>query len=170
MKYKFNYEFENLRKALELVAEEFADRYQNKLIGADKLATEKLATNISYTIHIDDKTYDIVLNLKEYWKYVEYGRRKGAKRPPIKAIRDWIEVKGILPRATDKLSLEQAKRALPYAIANSISKNGIKPTYFVRDTKAEVMNDFKTFIGDALKQDVKYAIEKRLKSIKNIRL
>jgi hypothetical protein len=50
---------------------------------------------------------------------MEYGRRAGAKPPPIDAIRPWVE---------DKLG----DGSLAFVVARSIGRKGIKPHYFLR--------------------------------------
>ena len=53
-----------------------------------------------------------------YATFVEYGRRRGAKMPPDKPIREWVIRKGIPERLT-------------WVIRKAIADNGIKPKPFV---------------------------------------
>ena len=59
----------------------------------------------------------IVIYADDYFRFIEVGR-KGGNRPPIGAIKQWIEDKHISP--TGKIS----KDSLAFAIANAIAKNG----------------------------------------------
>lgn len=82
---------------------------------------------------------------RQYADVVEYGRRKGAKMPPIKPIMDWIKQKPL--RLKDKngkfISMQpfinsKGKTTDPVlgaaiAIAKSISKNGIPAVKYYTD-------------------------------------
>jgi hypothetical protein len=50
------------------------------------------------------------------------------KRPPISALDKWIVRKGIAPRNKEGKFI--SRTSLKYAIANSIYRNGIKPSLF----------------------------------------
>jgi hypothetical protein len=69
-----------------------------------------LVKSIDYAVRQD---MSIEFEFNEYGEYVDKGRRKGAKMPPIKPIEKWIKRKGLDLNA--------------FAVAKSISKKGIKP-------------------------------------------
>ena len=62
----------------------------------------------------------IELLLNNYVKYIESGRKKGSKFPPIEAIRDW---------AKNKLGKED--NLTIYKIRSAIVRDGIKPRPFM---------------------------------------
>ena len=63
---------------------------------------------------------------KEYASAVENGTYPGGQ-PSLRAIKDWIKVKGITP-----ISPDIRKRDLPFLIRRSIAKNGTPPRPFMR--------------------------------------
>lgn len=62
--------------------------------------------------HDGDLVFDLMLN--NYLKYIESGRRKGAKMPPVKPIEEWAKKHGI---PTDNSTI--------WAIRKAISRDGI---------------------------------------------
>jgi hypothetical protein len=62
--------------------------------------------------HDGDLVFDFMLN--NYLKYIESGRKKGAKMPPVKPIEDWARKHGI---PTDNSTI--------WAIRKAISRDGI---------------------------------------------
>lgn len=66
--------------------------------------------------HIDIKDNIFEINFPYYIEYVNSGRRKGAKMPPVNAIVSWCRSKGL---PTDNATV--------YKIRQGIAKNGIKP-------------------------------------------
>jgi hypothetical protein len=65
-----------------------------------------------------------VLWANDYFKYLNDGRRVGAKKIPVYALIKWIKKKNIQPRK--KMTYNQ----LAYVISNSIYKVGIQPRKF----------------------------------------
>lgn len=65
-----------------------------------------------------DLVFDIILN--DYLKFIESGRRKGAKMPPVEPIIEWAKKHGI---PTDNGTI--------YLIRRAISRDGIAPRPFM---------------------------------------
>ena len=65
-----------------------------------------------------DLVFDILLN--DYLTFIESGRRKGAKFPPVEPIVRWARKRGI---PTDNSTI--------YLIRRAISRDGIKPRPFM---------------------------------------
>lgn len=81
----------------------------NTLVGSNLYKTLKtIARNDG------DLVFDIMMN--DYLQYVENGRRKGAKWPPIDPIVQWMKRKGIQPTNSNI-----------FLIRRSIAEQGIKP-------------------------------------------
>lgn len=73
------------------------------------------------------KTGVLVGNKAPYAGVVEYGRRKGSKRPPREPIARWAQRKFGIP-------YPEAKRAA-FAIARAISRNGIQGRFVLTSDK-----------------------------------
>lgn len=79
---------------------------------------------------IDDQ---VVVEMPGYGEFIDSGRKRNGRMPPIKDIIDYIRSKNIT--STD-LNEEQ----LAYAIANSIKRDGIKPKPFIEKLTEETFN------------------------------
>lgn len=124
-----------MERAFERVLKEIAREYGKRLLAHrpfPKKATGRLAGSIGTGVDTTDKEMTGYLMLEDYWKYVEYGRRKGARQPPVSAIRKWIEDRRIKPWNG------QTRDSLAFAIAKSIKKNGIPPTGYLSQAVRDV--------------------------------
>ena len=87
---------------------------------------------------------------KDYWYYIENGRKKG-KQPPTKVLGekwqaknginpskilyqmtiDYNQKKGFTKRIVKKLPFQKAAKQFAFIVARAIGKNGIKPKPFI---------------------------------------
>lgn len=153
-----NNAFPNLTRVLNEYAQGLVDNYKSAL-GAESInASGELANSVKYII--DDKTrgrIEVNLELLEYWKYVEYGRKAG-KMPPIKAIEKWIEVKPILPRPMSNGQLPTQKQ-LAYLIARKIGLEGTKGRGILQDRIDNANMVFWDDIENAVMEDLGIQLE-----------
>jgi hypothetical protein len=70
--------------------------------------------------------------MPDYAIYVDKGRR-GGKRPPIKAILNWMKQAGINTKGVRQIDIA-------YAISNSIGQKGIKPRPFIDTFQKSITN------------------------------
>ena len=149
-----SYKFSRTEALLNSFAQTIVNRYKDKI---SEYASGKLYKTIDYTITSKSDSYLVTINLEEYWKYISYGRRPGAKMPPVEAIENWIKVRKILPRP---VTLKSGKQRVPtiqqlaYVIARSISRRGIAPRPFMRETIAETVETFQDKLSAAIRDDV----------------
>lgn len=111
---------------LNSIALQYAQALKQQLIQDKKIATGQLVDSIKCEAKIEEKYYSIILNAKDYFQYVNNGRKAG-KFPPLEAIRRWISVKPILPRPLSNGKLPTEKQ-LSYLIGRKIAKRGIPAT------------------------------------------
>jgi hypothetical protein len=138
-------------KKLQEAGKAIYDDYVKKL--ADR--SYSIANQIKFEVKINGDRYQVILELPEYWKNVEYGRGFGddgkqpltvKKMPPKSVILEWIDKKNI---GISKISDE----SLAYLIARSISKNGIKPKFYLENS-IKKYDYFIKEITEALKTDI----------------
>jgi len=98
------------------------------LLRNKKIATGKLYNSITYNVSSDG---DISFSYAEEGKYVESGRRKGARFPPPAPILKWIKIKGIKGRDT-KTGRFIKDKALVFLFQRAISRDGIKAVPFMQ--------------------------------------
>ena len=150
-------EFTNVIQFLNDFGKELADKNKRNLVNDDAVASGKLLNSIRYIFNKNNTSFEISMEMAEYWKYVENGRKSG-KFPPISAIKEWVNVKRVIPRPYNgKLPTENQ---LAFLIARSISKNGIRPKPFFNDTLDDAMNDFENGLEDAFTKDVENEMDK----------
>lgn len=148
-----NNEFPNLTRVLNEYAQGLVENYKAAL-GAESInASGELANSVKYII--DDKVkgrFEVKLELLEYWKYVEYGRKAG-KMPPISAIKQWIEVKPIIPRPNKNGKLPTINQ-LAYLISRKIGLEGTKGRGVLGERIEHANRVFWKDIEDAILKDL----------------
>lgn len=146
--------FSRTEALLSEFAQTIVNRYKDKI---SEYSSGKLYKTIDYTITSKSDSYLVIIDLEEYWKYIEKGRRAGAKMPPLSAIENWIKVRKIIPRP---VALKSGKQRVPtiqqlaYVIARSISRNGIAPRPFMSESINQTIEDFKSKLSAAVREDV----------------
>lgn len=114
--------------AADRYAELWADELRAQLRKAGKSASGRLIQSVRAESVVRATGVDIDIIAEDYLTYVDAGRRPGAKRVPIKALQQWIQIRGIQPRAG------MTVKALPWVIQNSIWKKGIVATNVIPHT------------------------------------
>ena len=146
-------EFENLVRVLQEYGNEVQELYKQKLANDDATASGELINSVKYIYEQNGNSYSVSLSLKEYWKYVEYGRKAGGKFPPPQAIRKWIEVKPILPRPLKNGKLPTLNQ-LTFLISRKIAEQGIRPRNILEKTLEEINKEYDNKISEALAIDL----------------
>lgn len=112
------------------------DSYRRKLNEGGSNATGLLGNSLSTTVNAEDGIYEVLLNIQEYWKYLEYGRLPGSF-PNIDAIRKWIQVKPVLPTPSPNGKIPTIEQ-LTFLISRKIAEKGIEPRYYLNNTLDEI--------------------------------
>jgi hypothetical protein len=113
-------------------------RAKSNLRRKKKLATGVLYDSITYTI--DRKTGNFQFEYAAHGEFVEKGRRRGAKMPPIKPIEKWIKSRGLDLNA--------------FAVAKSIQKKGIKPYPFITNEVDKSINELAYLLEEAVAKQI----------------
>lgn len=129
-------ELNNVRAILDEYCSEFQRLYKQKLIDDDKFATGNLINSIETEIAINGTTINVVLNVLDYFQWVENGRKPG-KFPPIAKIKQWIIDKPIIPHENDNGKLP-TENQLAFLIGRKIATEGIEPGNQLKDTVSEL--------------------------------
>lgn len=150
-------DYKNTIRVLNEYLDVFINNYKGKL-ASQGWQSGKLYNSVrKVSVRNSGGDFSLTLSLEDYWKYIENGRRAGAKMPPITAIKNWIERKNIQPKP---MTLKNGKTVVPninslsFLIARSISKNGIKAKPFFKQTIDETYDLFIEKIKEALIQDL----------------
>lgn len=158
------------RKILENYKQIIIDALADSLEKNDRIAKGLLVQSISINIRSFATNMVMEISMADYWKYVDGGRKKGSKMPPIDAMlkhianrginykgiqNNYRNTKGILVKRKKPLAKEKALRTLAYLIGRSISKKGIKPTNFVDEA-------FDNNILDNMSRDLSTALGREI--------
>ena len=125
------------------------------ILRKNKVATGNLYESITFDV-LPDGTVDFYYD--DAGDFVESGRRKGAKFPPMSKMKQWIKVKG-LAQWRNKKGRFISRDAQAFLIARGISKNGIKPFPFFTDPFDEAMKSYEYVLEEALVQEIENDID-----------
>ena len=78
-------DFKHTMKALNDFGNFIITNYKRQL-EAEQMNNGELYRTISYSVSTGTGGWVISVSLADYWKYIENGRRAGAKMPPVSAI------------------------------------------------------------------------------------
>lgn len=145
-------QFKNVISVLNDFGKLLVEEYKDNLILNNVNASDNLYNSVKYMLDVDSKKFEVKLQLADYWKYVENGRKPG-KWPPISAIEKWIEIKPVLPRPMANGQLPTNKQ-LAFLIARKIGLEGIAPRPILDKSIKDVWDVMKEFLEEALAKDV----------------
>lgn len=114
----------------------FAAALKDKLEENGSNATHQLSNSIKDIVKFDGKYLTVSIQLEDYYKYVENGRKAG-KFPPVEKIKEWIKVKPVLPYTRGKRLPNENQ--LSYLIGRKIAREGTRANPFLEPT----IRDFK---------------------------
>ena len=98
----------------------------NHKVGRNTIIGSDIYNNLIVKAKNDgDLVFDILLN--DYLTYIESGRRKGAKMPPVEPIVRWARSRGI---PTDNSTI--------FLIRRAISRDGIRPRPFMATVMEQI--------------------------------
>lgn len=145
----------NLKAVLEDFCKDCVGLVRERLVDDGHDATGQLIHSMSYHIEITDDDITAYLDHEDYLQWIEKGREPG-KRPPIPAIRNWIEAKGITPRPDEKTGRVPTVDSLAFMIANKISERGFKfgSDPIVEEVVRELNVQYESRIDEAILADV----------------
>lgn len=172
----------HLYEVLERFAEYFRNKAQENLMQGNHVAKGGLINSIETEIEINDSHFAVYCNLANYWKYVNDGTGPSHEPdardkyfPPIGVIKEWIQVKGIMPEVRP-VQLKSGKwvermpsvKQLPYAIQRGIYKHGTRATHFFDMAKDDALEYFKESIELAIDEDMSEYIRQNLDELKGL--
>lgn len=151
-------DFKNLIQALLDLANDVEENYKSMLVNSGHYTTEYgLLDSVHTSIEVNDTGYEIVMNLNDYWKWVE-NDTKPHFPPPDKILR-WIQIKPIVPRPNKNGKLPTEEQ-LAFLIGRKISRVGTKGSHDLEKTKDAVIPFYKERIEEALGRDIEAYIKK----------
>jgi hypothetical protein len=116
-------------KTVQQVLNEYTNLFIQLYKEQAPVASGELRNSLSGIIVINGDHYDVIINISEIWKYIEYGR-KPDKYPPVQAMRDYIRNKKIIPQP---FTLPSGRKVIPtndqlaFLFGRKIYRDGIEP-------------------------------------------
>ena len=153
-------EFKHTIQAIDEFGRLIVDNYKAEL-EACGYQDGQLYRTLNYSVSTGTGGWVISVSLENYWKYIEAGRRAGAKMPPLDAIEKWINVKQIIPHS---MTLKSGKTVIPsvkqlsFLIARKISRDGIRPRPFFKQSFESAKREFLHKIEEAIIADIKESL------------
>jgi hypothetical protein len=143
----------HLTQVLEELGREVAEQYKNNLRESGHATRpDHLINSIETRVVVDDKSYKVVMDLNDYWKYLENGTEP--HWPPVDAIRSWIEYKPVLPRPGKDGRLPTPNQ-LAFLIGRKIAREGTTGTHDFEEARDETVARWEQRIREALVEDVR---------------
>ena len=158
-------EFENVKNVLNDFGKYLVEEYKEQLILSDSNASDQLYNSLSYIVSNNGTTFEVKLELMDYWKWLENGRKAG-KMPPINAIKQWVEVKPVIPRPMSNGKLPTVNQ-LAYLIARKIGLEGTIGKHLLQTSVDNVWGVFEEFIAEAFVKDLEKDFELDLGVLRN---
>jgi hypothetical protein len=122
-------------------------RVRGKVV--NRVASGNLLNSLTYKLRIRYNKPTIDFTVKgdagRYADVIEYGRKPGAKMPPVSAIEQWIKLKPLKLRNRQGefiKSTESAIKSAAIAIAKSIGENGIEGINYYQDAINDTWEDY----------------------------
>jgi hypothetical protein len=122
-------------------------RVRGKVV--NRVASGRLLNSLTYKLRIRYNKPTIDFTVKgdagKYADVIEYGRKPGAKMPPVSAIEQWIKLKPLKLRNRQGefiKSTESAIKSAAFAIAKSIGENGIEGINYYQDAINDTWEDY----------------------------
>lgn len=122
-------------------------RVRGKVV--NRVASGTLLNSLTYKLRIRYNKPTIDFTVKgdagRYADVIEYGRKPGAKMPPVSAIEKWIKIKPLKLRNRQGefiKSTESAIKSAAFAIAKSIGENGIEGINYYQDAINDTWEDY----------------------------
>lgn len=150
--------FSNLEAVLLEYGKEVRNLYQLNLVHSDRIASGELLNSCEFELQVNGSSYSVVLEMAEYWKYVENGRNAG-KFPPTNKILEWIMVKPVIPRP-DKNGKLPTPKQLAYLIGRKIANEGYEGSNDLKRASDSIYKKYQSKIVAALSKDLGGYLEK----------
>lgn len=152
------FELKEVIQVLMDLANDVEENYKQHLVQSGRYTTEyALLDSITTRVSVSGTEYSVVMNLNDYWKYVEDDTKPHF--PPPSAIQRWVEIKPVIPKPDDNGRIP-TPRQLAYLIGRKISIFGTKGSHDLERTKDAVLPMYRKRLEAALGHDVSAYIKR----------
>lgn len=162
-----------MKELIDILSRQGSDYVQlirDGLQSSNKMATGNLYNSVVFEVVTSQSIVTLNVNALEYIKWLDLGRRPGAKPPPSSAIETWLEIRGIRSR-TDlntppgKDKLPETNKSLAFVIARAIGRDGIPATGVIQNPFNQTKKENVSAISTALAKGNHNATGKMLEDL-----
>jgi hypothetical protein len=155
----------NITDGLSDIGQYVIEELAKEIIKQDHSNTGKLIDSLDYNVNTANTSIDVYMN--DYGRYVNTGRKRGARKVPIQALVEWIKQRGI--ETNNKKAL-----GIAFAIQKTIEKQGSptvnsrkkgKRTEFVDDTIERISNKVENMVADVFEKEIEIQLDNFVKRI-----
>lgn len=143
----------NLLQTLNEFGEALRDNYREQLDSEDVNASNTLSNTARYQVDVNGERYEVSLDLKKYYYWLEYGRKPG-KLPPLQPFLDWVSMKKSLPRVDNPRRFAEGIRWNLTSIENGGGGKRLEGKHLLEKATEKTLNDFDTRISEAISKDI----------------
>lgn len=147
----------NINSEIERVCSLIAQVYRDTLKSQDAVASGELV-NFKQTCSFDGRWFEVTFLLPDYWKYIENGTKP--HWPPVDAIKKWIQIKPVVPRAYN--GKVPTTEQLAFLIGRKIAEDGTKPRHSLQkalDASESLIEQLEDLIVEQLETKINDDIE-----------
>lgn len=149
-------DFPKTSEVLERYGQEFIELYKLNLANSGRSASGGLVDSLRYNVVLNDTTFAVDISLRDYWKYIEDGTRP--HWPPLSAIRQWIDVKPVIPRPFSNGKLPSPDQ-LAFLISRKIATVGTEGSHDFERANNELFDRMQMSIAEAVTEDLNAQVE-----------
>jgi hypothetical protein len=145
-------------EALDRIGDRLQVKIQERLEAGDHVATGDLVKSIAYNILKEGDSFVLEIGTnKEYLRYIEEGRPKGALMPPFEPIKKWVmkrthKFASFCKPLNPGISKEQAIENMTWGIRVNMKKHGIAPfsvlDFVLKQNEKFIDREIQKAIGD----------------------
>lgn len=150
-------------RVLSEYAKRFEELIKRKIQDEDMIATGNLLASISTEVSLDGVVYKVILNSREYIRYLESGTKP--HYPPQEPIIKWIQARKLPTREYCGGNLPTEKQ-LAFLVQRKIGLEGTQPRPIIATTVKELNEQYMPRLLEALKQDIYNSIPTIMITIK----
>lgn len=152
---------------LDEIGQYIIEELAKEIIKQDHSNTGKLIQSLDYRVSSGANSISLIVEMNDYGKYVNTGRKRGARKVPIDALVEWIKQRGI--ESNNKKAI-----GIAFAIQKTIQRDGIptknsrkrgKRVEFVDDTIKRIRANLEDRVSKILEKEVELQIDNFVKRL-----
>lgn len=148
--------WEHLQEVLTRYGQRAVELYRANLTESGRPASGALAESLHTEVIVGDRAIGVDFHVLDYWKYIEHGTRP--HWAPIAPLREWVEVKPLLPRPLANGKLPTPTQ-LAYMVQHKIAREGTQGKDDLGRALQETWDTFARDVSEAVTADIEESLD-----------